>query len=158
MRLCVALLRCDVRVLHRSNKPSLSPPFTPTQNRWVFADAAVVSAARAAPFAWHYALPGAAAMLGVLLLGAAGRAGRDVDASLFADEGEACRAKCVLFLAYVIAFGSIFAAATLLVLDHQKNAPLWPAAAATIQATALSASGLLLWLSVGGDDDGYAAI
>lgn len=38
-------------------------------------------------------------MLGVVLLGCAGRAGSNAEAALFDDEGEACRAKSLLFLA-----------------------------------------------------------
>jgi hypothetical protein len=65
-------------------------------------------------------------MLGVILLGAV--AGQDDGSSLYIDEGDACRAKCTLFLAYVIAFGSIFLGTTLLLLDKQKGEDLWAAA------------------------------
>ncbi|KIZ00781.1 hypothetical protein MNEG_7180 [Monoraphidium neglectum] len=95
-------------------------------------------------------------MLGVILLGAV--AGQDDGSSLYIDEGDACRAKCTLFLAYVIAFGSIFLGTTLLLLDKQKGEDLWAAASATISATVLSASGLLLWLSRGAEDSGYSLL
>lgn len=144
----------------RFKHPATSPP-THT-HRWVYADAAVYSASQKAPFALHYLLPGLVATLGVLLLGAAGSGGDDDAAYSYYDDGDgaACRGKCVLFLAYVIAFGSIFSAVTLLLVDRQRGLDLWAPAAATIQCTVLSASGLLLWLSRGGggDDDGYGLL
>ncbi|KAI8473439.1 MAG: hypothetical protein J3K34DRAFT_457288 [Monoraphidium minutum] len=120
---------------------------------WVFLDALVYSGHTAAPFAWWYCTPLALAMLGVLLLGSVGR---EEDGGYYGDEGEACRGKCVLFLAYVIAFGSIGLGTTLLLVDKQRGADLWPAASATLSATVLSASGLLLWLSRNSEDSGYS--
>ncbi|GBF96340.1 hypothetical protein Rsub_09410 [Raphidocelis subcapitata] len=125
---------------------------------WIFTDAAVMASSQAAPFALRYALPALVATLGVLLLGAAGRP-EEADSYSYGDEGEACRGKCVLFLAYVLAFGSIGAGTLLLALDKQAGVDLWPAASATISSTVLSASGLLLWLSRGaGDDGGYSLL
>lgn len=124
---------------------------------WVYLDAMVFSASIKQPFAWYYVAPLVLATLGIILLGAVG--GPEEPGSMFIDEGEACRAKCALFLAYVIAFGSVFLGTTMLLLDKQRGADLWPPASATLSATVLSASGLLLWLSRGAEEDsGYAVL
>ena len=66
--------------------------------RWIFADALVTAAAAKSPFAFYYCLPGIVATLGVILLGAVGRP-EDSDYYVYGDDGEACRAKCSLFVA-----------------------------------------------------------
>lgn len=135
-----------------------TPPHTTLRNgttkRWVYADAAVYSASKQSPFALRYALPGLVATLGVVLLGLAGRT-EDDSLAYYDDDGAGCRGRCALFVAYVISFGSIFGAATMLLVDRQRGAgDLWAATAATVQTTVVCGSGLLLWLARNGDDDG----
>lgn len=71
-----------------------------------------------------YYLPGAVATLAVVLLAVVRREDDSSSYVGYADEGDTCRNKCALFLAYCLAFGSVSGAVVVLLLLRQQGGDL----------------------------------
>lgn len=126
---------------------------------WCFwADAVLVNAMHGNKLGFLEYLPGIIATLAMLLMCVVRRS--DLAAFDSFDSASYCRQRFWLFVAYVVSFGSIIGAVTLL-LGHMSddNGPSepyekWIGWAAVLQVTSILGSGLILFTSRG-DGDGY---
>eukprot|EP00249_Psilotum_nudum_P010017 c22284_g1_i1 orf=416-835(+) len=115
---------------------------------WFWVDAVVCSSVKVSFL--HY-LPGLFASLAALMFNCVKRDDLQ-DYSPF-DEGEGCRSKTWLFLAYVIAFVSLAGSVGMLIEDAVlKTGPsTWTGVAGVLQCFFVLASGLIFWTSRSGE-------
>ncbi|KAL2633474.1 hypothetical protein R1flu_004953 [Riccia fluitans] len=111
---------------------------------WFWVDAVVCSAITV-PFL-HY-LPGIAASLAALMFNCVKKE-ELVEYSPF-DDGEGCRSRTWLFLAYVISFVSLAGSVGMLIEDAlvEGRPSTWTGVAGVLQCTFVLASGLVFWTS-----------
>eukprot|EP00879_Flechtneria_rotunda_P003573 GHRR01003807.1.p1 GENE.GHRR01003807.1~~GHRR01003807.1.p1 ORF type:complete len:150 (+),score=26.83 GHRR01003807.1:264-713(+) len=103
-----------------------------------------------------YYIPGIVATIAVLLMACIRR--DDSDYISYDDDGQECRAKCGLFVAYVAAFGSIASAVVILLLIRQQGGDLNIGIGAVCQTAVICLSGLLTWLTKSSDSSGYSLL
>lgn len=103
-----------------------------------------------------YYIPGIIATLAVILMSLIRR--DDADYVGYGDEGDQCRAKCGLFLAYCCAFGSIAGAVVVLLLLKQQGADLAIGVGSVCQTAILCLSGLITWLCKASEASDYSLL
>lgn len=92
-----------------------------------------------------YYIPGIVATLAVILMSLLRR--DDADYVGYGDEGDQCRNKCGLFLAYCCSFGSIAGAVVVLLMLKQQGGDIMIGVGSVCQTAILCLSGLITWLS-----------
>ncbi|KAF6248358.1 hypothetical protein COO60DRAFT_1582182 [Scenedesmus sp. NREL 46B-D3] len=104
-----------------------------------------------------YCIPGIVATIAVILMATISR--EDTDSYIgFGDDGEQCRTKCGLFIAYVAAFGSIAGAVVILLLLKQQGGDLMIGVGAVCQTAIICLSGLLTWLCKSSEGSDYSLL
>lgn len=104
-----------------------------------------------------YYIPGLVATFAVLLMSLI-RRDTDSDYVGYGDEGDQCRNKCGLFLAYCCAFGSIAGAVVVLLMLKQQGGDLMIGVGSVCQTAILCLSGLITWLCKSSEASDYSLL
>ncbi|KAK9801405.1 hypothetical protein WJX73_006990 [Symbiochloris irregularis] len=127
---------------------------------WCWFDALVYSHAvlhEGFPFTYH--LPGWVATLALVLMNLMSRDDlAEATNSYGGDDGEAARARCWLFISYLVAFGAVAGSVTVLIQCASASAHLMVGVGGLLQCGFILLGGLVLWAFRTEQSDGYGAI